>query len=139
MGGGIVNALIAGISVSLGSVVKNLPASVGAAGDRGSIPRWGSSPGGGNGSPFQYSHWDNPMGRGAWWTTSLWVHKELDMNEHAHMHSDKYQSPYSYQSQGNCQRSLKGQNKGMESTVFHVFHKYTQPLSKINIIALSSS
>ena len=81
MGDGIVNALIAGISVSLGSVVKNLPASVGAAGDRGSIPGWGSSLGGGNCSPFQYSHWDNPMDRGAWRTTSLWVHKELDMTE----------------------------------------------------------
>ena len=34
-----------------GSVVKNLPAN---AGDIGSIPGWGRSPGEGNGNPFQY-------------------------------------------------------------------------------------
>ena len=81
MGDRIVNALTAGLSVSLGSVVKNLPANEGAAGDRGSIPGRGSSPGGGNGSPLQYSCWDDPMDRGAWWTASLWVHKELDITE----------------------------------------------------------
>ena len=38
-----------------GSVVKNLPANVGNAGDTGSIPAWERSPGGGNGNPLQYS------------------------------------------------------------------------------------
>ena len=37
-----------------GSVVKNLPAAVGDAGDMGSIPGWGRSPGEGNGNPLQY-------------------------------------------------------------------------------------
>ena len=39
-----------------GSVVKNLPANVGNARDMGSISRSERSPGGGNGSPLQYSY-----------------------------------------------------------------------------------
>ena len=46
--------------------VKNLPVS---AGDGGSIPGLGGSPGGGNGNPLQYSCLENFMGRGAWWAT----------------------------------------------------------------------
>ena len=38
-----------------------------AAGDLGSIPALGRSPGGGHGNPLQYSCLENPMGRGAWW------------------------------------------------------------------------
>ena len=49
-----------------GAVVKNLPVNVEAAGDTGSIPQSGSSPGGGNGNPFQYSCLENFMDRGAW-------------------------------------------------------------------------
>ena len=49
-----------------GSVVKNLPAN---AGDEGSIPGSGGSPGEGNGNPLQYSCLENPMERGAWWAT----------------------------------------------------------------------
>ena len=49
-----------------GSVVKNLPAN---AGDTGSIPELGRSPGGGNGTPLQYSCLGNPMGRGTWQMT----------------------------------------------------------------------
>ena len=36
------------------------------AGDVGSIPGLGRSPGGGHGNPFQYSSLQNPMDRGAW-------------------------------------------------------------------------
>ena len=39
------------------------------AGDLGSIPGLGSSPGEGNGSPFQYSCLENFMDRGAWQAT----------------------------------------------------------------------
>ena len=39
------------------------------AGDPGSIPGSGRSPGEGNGNPLQYSCLDNPMDRGAWWAT----------------------------------------------------------------------
>ena len=34
-----------------------------------SIPGSGISPGGGNGNPLQCSCLENPMDRGAWWTT----------------------------------------------------------------------
>ena len=37
------------------------------AGDPGSIPGLGRSPGEGNGDPLQYSCLENPMDRGAWW------------------------------------------------------------------------
>ena len=47
-----------------GSVVKNLLAK---AGDTGSIPGLGRSPGEGNGTPLQYSCLENPMDGGAWW------------------------------------------------------------------------
>ena len=46
-----------------GSAVKNLPAS---AGDVGSIPGSGRSPGEGNGNPLQYPCLRNPLDRGAW-------------------------------------------------------------------------
>ena len=39
------------------------------AGDPGSIPRLGRSPGEGNGNPLQYSCLENPMDGGAWWAT----------------------------------------------------------------------
>ena len=36
------------------------------AGDLGSIPGLGRTPGGGNGNPLQYPCLENPMDRGAW-------------------------------------------------------------------------
>ena len=56
-----------------GSVVKNLPTK---AGDAGSIPGSGRSPGGGNGNPLQYSFLENSMDRGAWWAAVHEVAKE---------------------------------------------------------------
>ena len=47
-------------------VVKNPPAN---AGEVGSIPGSGRSPGGGHGNPLQYSCLENPMDRGVWWAT----------------------------------------------------------------------
>ena len=52
-----------------GSVIKNLPASVG---DMGSIPGSGRSPEEENGNSFKYSCLGNPMDRGAM------VSQELD-------------------------------------------------------------
>ena len=43
------------------------------AGNPGSIPGSGRSPGGGHGNPLQYSCLENPMDRGAWWATVHWV------------------------------------------------------------------
>ena len=39
------------------------------AGDLGSIPGLGKSPGEGNGNPLQYSCLENPTDGGAWWAT----------------------------------------------------------------------
>jgi len=44
-------------------MVKNLLANAGDAGDKGSIPGLGSSPGGGRGNPLQYSCPENPHGQ----------------------------------------------------------------------------
>ena len=61
-----------------GSVVKNPPA---IAGDQGSIPGSGRSPGEGNGNLFQYSCLENPKDRGAWWAIVHEVAKESDMTQ----------------------------------------------------------
>ena len=47
-------------------MVKNPPVSAEDAGDTGSIPESGRSPGGGNGNPLLYSCLENPMDTGAW-------------------------------------------------------------------------
>ena len=52
-----------------GAVGKNLPDSAGDTRDMGLIPGSERSPGGGNGTPLQYSCLENPMDRGAWWAT----------------------------------------------------------------------
>ena len=48
------------------------------AGDPGSIPGLGRSPGEGSGYPLQYSCLENSMDRGAWRGHSPWGHKESD-------------------------------------------------------------
>ena len=53
-------------------VVKNSPGNAGNVRDADSIPGSGRSPGGGNGTPLQYSCLEDSMGRGAWQTI---VHK----------------------------------------------------------------
>ena len=52
-------------------VVKNLPANAGDIREEGSIPGLGRSPGGGHGSPLQYSCLENPMDRRAWQSIGL--------------------------------------------------------------------
>ena len=65
--------IMLGESVNLGfpggSALKNLPANAGDAGEVGSIPGSGRSPGGGHGNPLQYSCPENLMDRGAWQAT----------------------------------------------------------------------
>ena len=48
------------------------------AGDLGSVPSSGRSPGEGNGYPIQYSCLENPMDRGAWRATVRGVAKRHD-------------------------------------------------------------
>ena len=61
-----------------GSVIKNLPANAGDAGDLGSIPGLERSPGVGNGNPLQYYCLGNSMDRGAWQATySPWGYERV--------------------------------------------------------------
>ena len=63
-------------------MVKNPPAN---AGDVGSIPGSGRSPGGGHDNPLQYFRLENPVDRGAWRAAVHGV-AESGMSEHVHMH-----------------------------------------------------
>ena len=54
-------------------MVKNPPTN---AGDAGSVPESGKSPGEGKGNPVQYSWLGNPMDRGAWQAMVYGVTKE---------------------------------------------------------------
>ena len=63
------------INHKVSQMVKNLSACN--AGDPGSIPRSGRSPGEGNSNPLQYSCLGNPMDSGAWWAIVHGVAKEL--------------------------------------------------------------
>ena len=53
------------------------------AGDSGSIPRLGRSPGEGNSNPLQYSCLENPMDREAWQATVYWVARVRHNCSHA--------------------------------------------------------
>ena len=79
-----------------GSVVKNLPASTEDAGDTSLIPGSGRSPGGGNGKPLQYSCLENPVDRGAWWTTVSGVAKsQIQLSSWACTHGGGYAKQWS--------------------------------------------
>ena len=70
-------------------MVKNLSANAGEARDAGLIPGSERSPGGGNGSPLQYSCLENHMDREAWWAT---IHQVTRVRhnlatEHTHTHT----------------------------------------------------
>ena len=48
------------------------------AGDQGSVPRMGRSPGEGNGNLLQYSGLENSMDRGSWWAIVHGITKSHD-------------------------------------------------------------
>ena len=56
-------------------MVKNPPSN---AGDAGSVPGLGRSPGGGHGNPLQYSYLEDPMDRGAWQAIVHGIRKDSD-------------------------------------------------------------
>ena len=68
-------------------LVMNLPVNTGDSGDVGSIPGSGRGPGEGNGSPPQCSCLENPVDRGAWWTTDHGVAESQITNLHSHTHT----------------------------------------------------
>ena len=56
------------------------------AGEPGSIPGSGRSPGEENGNPLQYSCLENPMDGEAWWAIVHGGRKESDTTERLHFH-----------------------------------------------------
>ena len=69
-------------------MVKSPSASAGDIRNAGSIPGLGRSPGGGHGSPFQYSCLENPMDRGTNGLQSTGSHRVgHDWSDVAHMHT----------------------------------------------------
>ena len=72
--GGSAGAVTVLLAVVVGISKDGLPRWLGNesacnAGDVGSIPGSGRSPGTGSGNPLQYSCLENSVGRGAWWVT----------------------------------------------------------------------
>ena len=83
-------------------------ASVYNAGDLGSTPGSGRSPGEGSGNPHQYSSLGNPMDRGAWstvaWSYSPWdrrVGRDLATNTFTKMCIDSFVSECKHESYSN--------------------------------------
>ena len=73
-------------SFQVALVVKNPLANAGDAGDSGSVPASGRSPGRGNGNPLQYSCLENPMEEEPGWLQAIDC-RESDRNavtKHAH-------------------------------------------------------
>ena len=67
-------------------MVKNLSVNAEDAGDAGSIPGLGRSPGGGHGNPLQCSCLENPMDRETWWATVHGVAKNRTrLKRHTHI------------------------------------------------------
>ena len=64
-------------------VVRNPPANAGDVRGVASVPGSGRSPGGGHGSPLQYSGLENPQGQRGAWGYSPWGHTELDTTKTA--------------------------------------------------------
>ena len=54
--------------------------------DAGVTPRSGRAPGGGHGSPPQYSCLENPTDRGAWRATAVGPQNRTRLSEHTHAH-----------------------------------------------------
>ena len=69
--------------IYIDSVIKNLPANAGNAGDTSLIPGSGRPPGRRNGNPLTYSCLENSMNRGNWQAIVHGVTKS-DTAEHAH-------------------------------------------------------
>ena len=79
-----------------GSAVKRIACSAWDAGDAGSFPGLGRSPGGRYGNPLQYSCQENPMDRGVWQETVHWVAQSRTRLKRlsTHVESRKEQSIY---------------------------------------------
>ena len=77
----MISLILVNLSLVLSVELINFPggsdgkASACNAGDLGSIPGSERSPGEGNGNPLQHSCLENPRDGGAWWATSMGLHR----------------------------------------------------------------
>ena len=93
------------------------------AGDQGSIPGLGRSPGEGNGNPLQYSCLENPMDRGAWRATVHGVARSrtwLSDFTHTHTHTP----PLSYPDLHSRIFSTEKTSKGGGAQEWYLEHEY---------------
>ena len=82
------------IITEISLVAQTLKVSACNAGDLGSIPGSGRSPGEGNGNPLQYSCLENPMDGGAWWATVHGVAKSWTrLSDFTHIHTRLLEKP----------------------------------------------
>ena len=71
-----------------GSAVKEAACNAENAGKEGLIPRWGRSPGRGNGNLLQYSCLENSLDRGTWWSTVRGITKDSDTTKQLNTHAN---------------------------------------------------
>ena len=105
-------------------MVKNLSVNAEDAGDAGSIPGLGRSPGGGHGNPLQYSCLENPMERETWWTTVHGVAKNWTRLKW-HTHAFRNLQPLYFLSSNNYGKAeslLRKRN--IPSTVYLLVYGY---------------
>ena len=115
-----------------GTVVKNLPAHAGDAGDVGSISGLGRSPRVGNWNLFQYSYLENSMDRGVWWATQpMGSHRVRHDWAHSHL---SYIHSFPCLARGRCligvfscvgvfSQVILGWGGHVDSLVFSVLHR----------------
>ena len=91
--------------------------------DAGSVSGLGRSPGGGHGNPLQYPCLENPMDRGAWWTTvhgvtKSWTRlKQLSVHTHIHTHTHTHTHTHVSHIQRQRERSTKKErNRDIQNT-----------------------
>ena len=95
------------------------------AGDAGSVPVSGRSPGGGHGNPLQYSCLGNPMDQGAWWATVHAVTKSQtlfvsDWTTNTHTNKGCISNPNNL----GCGFPLKSSCENMEISLLNVDLKH---------------
>ena len=91
-------------------VVKNPTANAGDTKDTGSVPKWGQSPGVGNGNPLQYSYPENSMDRGTWQATVHRVTKsrtQLNTHTHTHTHTGLQESSGNFRHLGGASTPIR--------------------------------
>ena len=76
--------------------------------DASSILESGRSPGGGHGSPLQYSCLENPMDRGVWWITNQRVTKSRTRLNRFSPHAEKGPIPENGSAVGRTDLSAQG-------------------------------